>query len=119
MRRADGQRQLCPGWRVHENRDPACKRGRRPGGGKRLACAVGAGSARGIAAPSRKSGPQQLQGARWRVNRSGYMKHHSRKWMLLASAFILTAGSARAADVTLTIESWRNDDLPVWQEKII
>lgn len=26
---------------------------------------------------------------------------------------------AMAQDVTLTIESWRNDDLPVWQEKII
>jgi raffinose/stachyose/melibiose transport system substrate-binding protein len=24
-----------------------------------------------------------------------------------------------AADATLTIESWRNDDLPIWQEKII
>jgi raffinose/stachyose/melibiose transport system substrate-binding protein len=47
------------------------------------------------------------------------MKPTSRKWMLLASAFFLAAGPARAADVTLTIESWRNDDLPIWQEKII
>jgi raffinose/stachyose/melibiose transport system substrate-binding protein len=47
------------------------------------------------------------------------MKHHSRKWMLLASALFLTAVPVRAADVTLTIESWRNDDLPIWQEKII
>ena len=33
----------------------------------------------------------------------------------LASA----ACPALAADVTLTIESWRNDDLPIWQEKIV
>jgi raffinose/stachyose/melibiose transport system substrate-binding protein len=31
----------------------------------------------------------------------------------------LIAGGAFAQDVTLTIESWRNDDLPIWQEKII
>ena len=47
------------------------------------------------------------------------MKPTSLKWMLLASAFFLASGPARAADVTLTIESWRNDDLPIWQEKII
>ena len=31
----------------------------------------------------------------------------------------LTAGGAFAQDVTLTIESWRNDDLALWQDKII
>ncbi|MCH2095481.1 MAG: ABC transporter substrate-binding protein [Rhodobacteraceae bacterium] len=31
----------------------------------------------------------------------------------------LVATSAAAQDVTLTIESWRNDDLVLWQEKII
>ena len=31
----------------------------------------------------------------------------------------LLAGMAHAQDVTLTIESWRNDDLAIWQEKII
>ncbi|EEW26522.1 ABC transporter substrate-binding protein [Rhodobacter ferrooxidans] len=31
----------------------------------------------------------------------------------------LLAGAAQAADVTLTIESWRNDDLTIWQDKII
>jgi raffinose/stachyose/melibiose transport system substrate-binding protein len=31
----------------------------------------------------------------------------------------LVATSAIAQDVTLTIESWRNDDLALWQEKII
>ena len=36
---------------------------------------------------------------------------------LLASTFI--AGAASAQDVTLTIESWRNDDLQIWQETII
>lgn len=29
------------------------------------------------------------------------------------------AGAAAAQDVTLTIESWRNDDLAIWQQKII
>jgi len=41
------------------------------------------------------------------------------KRVLIASIFSLIAGSASAADVTLTIESWRNDDLGIWQEKII
>ncbi len=31
----------------------------------------------------------------------------------------LLAGMAQAQDVTLTIESWRNDDLAIWQEKLI
>ena len=35
------------------------------------------------------------------------------------SAAILLGGPAKAADTTLVIESWRNDDLPIWQEKII
>ena len=37
---------------------------------------------------------------------------------LLAST-ILAATAAGAQDVTLTIESWRNDDLAIWQEQII
>ncbi len=32
---------------------------------------------------------------------------------------LLTAVPARAADTTLTIESWRTDDLAIWQQKII
>ena len=36
---------------------------------------------------------------------------------MLATAFI--AGPAAAEDVTLVIESWRNDDLAIWQDKII
>ncbi len=36
---------------------------------------------------------------------------------MLASTLI--AGAASAEDVTLTIESWRNDDLAIWQDKII
>lgn len=36
---------------------------------------------------------------------------------LLTTALVAT--SAQAQDVTLTIESWRNDDLTLWQEKII
>jgi len=37
---------------------------------------------------------------------------------LLAST-VLAASAAAAQDVTLTIESWRNDDLAIWQDKII
>ncbi|WP_278923734.1 MULTISPECIES: ABC transporter substrate-binding protein [Pseudophaeobacter] len=36
---------------------------------------------------------------------------------MLASTII--AGTAAAEDVTLTIESWRNDDLAIWQNDII
>jgi raffinose/stachyose/melibiose transport system substrate-binding protein len=43
-----------------------------------------------------------------------------RKVLALALATTaLTAGGAFAQDVTLTIESWRNDDLALWQDKII
>ncbi|PRH85344.1 sugar ABC transporter substrate-binding protein [Labrys okinawensis] len=38
--------------------------------------------------------------------------------LLLGSAF-LGATAASAEDATLTIESWRNDDLAIWQEKLI
>jgi len=37
--------------------------------------------------------------------------------LLLASTVLGTAASAQ--EVTLTIESWRNDDLTIWQEKLI
>ena len=37
----------------------------------------------------------------------------------LLATTMLTVGAASAQDVTLTIESWRNDDLALWQEKII
>lgn len=36
----------------------------------------------------------------------------------LAAATALT-GAAHAQDATLTIESWRNDDLQIWQEQLI
>ena len=36
-----------------------------------------------------------------------------------ASALLLGSIGVASADVTLTIESWRNDDLSIWQEKII
>lgn len=39
--------------------------------------------------------------------------------MLMASCIVASAGVAYADDVTLTIESWRNDDLSIWQDKII
>ncbi len=39
------------------------------------------------------------------------------RYALLTST--LLAGAAQAEDVTLTIESWRNDDLAIWQDTII
>ena len=45
------------------------------------------------------------------------MKKCTLKGALLASTLI--SGAASAEDVTLTIESWRNDDLAIWQDKII
>ncbi|MCP8893785.1 ABC transporter substrate-binding protein [Shinella daejeonensis] len=39
--------------------------------------------------------------------------------LLLATSVLAMAGAAQAEDVTLTVESWRNDDLSIWQEKII
>jgi raffinose/stachyose/melibiose transport system substrate-binding protein len=39
--------------------------------------------------------------------------------LLLSTAMLVCAGPASAVPVTLTIESWRNDDLTIWQEKII
>lgn len=47
------------------------------------------------------------------------MKSAFIKSMLLASTVLGTVGLAQAEDVTLTIESWRNDDLAIWQDKII
>ncbi|WP_457581886.1 ABC transporter substrate-binding protein [Ensifer canadensis] len=41
------------------------------------------------------------------------------KGLLLASSILGSAGLAHAEDVTLTIDSWRNDDLAIWQEKLI
>ncbi len=38
---------------------------------------------------------------------------------LLATTLLATATAAQAQDVQLTIESWRNDDLAIWQDKII
>jgi raffinose/stachyose/melibiose transport system substrate-binding protein len=38
---------------------------------------------------------------------------------LLGSSILGTAGAAIAQDKTITIESWRNDDLAIWQEKLI
>ena len=39
--------------------------------------------------------------------------------LLLTSALVTAATGAFAQDVTLTIESWRNDDLKLWQDVII
>ncbi|MBP2236028.1 raffinose/stachyose/melibiose transport system substrate-binding protein [Sinorhizobium kostiense] len=47
------------------------------------------------------------------------MTRTTMKGLLLASSILGSAGLAGAQDVTLTIESWRNDDLAIWQEKLI
>lgn len=39
--------------------------------------------------------------------------------LLMASSMLASAGYAAAQDTTLTIESWRTDDLGIWQDKII
>ena len=39
--------------------------------------------------------------------------------LLLSSVVFTAASAAYAEDVTLTIESWRNDDLQLWQSEII
>lgn len=41
------------------------------------------------------------------------------KVLLLGTSLVAYAGIASAEDVTLTIESWRNDDLAIWKDKII
>ncbi|WP_343079543.1 ABC transporter substrate-binding protein [Ostreiculturibacter nitratireducens] len=38
---------------------------------------------------------------------------------LFLATTVLTTGAGAAQDVTLTIESWRNDDLTIWQDQII
>ncbi|MFC5585136.1 ABC transporter substrate-binding protein [Nitratireductor kimnyeongensis] len=43
----------------------------------------------------------------------------STKLALLAATMLGTTGTAMAQDAELTIESWRNDDLTIWQEKLI
>jgi raffinose/stachyose/melibiose transport system substrate-binding protein len=45
------------------------------------------------------------------------MTHRPLVAALLATTVL--AGAAAAQDVTLTIESWRNDDLTIWQDRII
>ena len=41
------------------------------------------------------------------------------KALLLASTVMTGISAAHAADTTLTIESWRNDDIKIWQDKLI
>lgn len=47
------------------------------------------------------------------------MKRVSMTAILMASTVFGSTGLAGAQDVTLTIESWRNDDLAIWQEQLI
>ncbi len=39
--------------------------------------------------------------------------------LLMSSSVLASSGLALAQDKTITIESWRNDDLAIWQEKLI
>ena len=39
--------------------------------------------------------------------------------LFLTVGILGAAASSNAQDANLTIESWRNDDLAIWQEKII
>lgn len=47
------------------------------------------------------------------------MRHAVLAGLLLASGILGSAGAADAEDETVIIESWRNDDLAIWQEKLI
>ncbi|QDZ01904.1 carbohydrate ABC transporter substrate-binding protein [Nitratireductor mangrovi] len=47
------------------------------------------------------------------------MKSRTLTALLLGTSMLGFAGTAFAQDTTLTIESWRNDDLAIWQEKLI
>lgn len=47
------------------------------------------------------------------------MKTHFKSILLGSTMLGLTTFAAAAADVTITIESWRNDDLAIWQDKLI
>lgn len=47
------------------------------------------------------------------------MKSRTLTAFLLGTSMLGFAGTAFAQDTTLTIESWRNDDLAIWQEKLI
>ncbi|UHS63556.1 carbohydrate ABC transporter substrate-binding protein [Agrobacterium vaccinii] len=47
------------------------------------------------------------------------MTRNLTKALLLGASLVSYSGIASAADVTLTIESWRNDDLAIWKDKLI
>ena len=69
----------------------------------------------------------ELKGSLWlsltalliRVQQETKMGSTTLKTLLMATSILATAGFAHAADTTLTIESWRTDDLAIWQEKLI
>ena len=52
------------------------------------------------------------------INRETMMLKTTLRAVMLTST-LLSGSAAMAQDVTLTIESWRNDDLTIWQDKII
>ncbi len=68
----------------------------------------------------RPRGPKRLtpQGRRMQTNGEFDMRP-TRPTGLPLAITIPGAGAAATEDVTRTIEDWRNDDLPIWQDKII
>ena len=53
------------------------------------------------------------------LSRETGMKNAALRGLLFVSTVLATSGIAVAQETTLTIESWRNDDLAIWQEKLI
>jgi raffinose/stachyose/melibiose transport system substrate-binding protein len=89
-----------------------------------LLCRHGGHRGPAIASLKRTQTPQG-----WRhlagLKRTGTVRARERRMRTrkLGGAIIVSAlvsgGAAAAQDVTLTIESWRNDDLTIWQDTII
>ena len=69
-------------------------------------------------APSARSNADRAPGRASETRETHLMPLQSLKAVLFGST-LLAGGAAFAQDVNLTIESWRNDDLPIWQDNII
>ena len=109
--------------RLGEGRGAACRRRRRPrrreapARRRRSEPAQGAGKAR---RERPRSVDWELETVNDPTGRTGKMTtNHTEMALLMASSILASAGYASADDTTLTIESWRNDDLAIWQDKII
>jgi raffinose/stachyose/melibiose transport system substrate-binding protein len=71
----------------------------------------------------RKSGAEIFQKMRGKIapntQRETDTMTFKRTAILSLAGLLMTSGSVLAQDVTLTIESWRNDDISIWREQII